>query len=261
MDDPASELEPFEREHFKRAFEFRREMAQAREKVTIDLDNIEELFGLVEISQRLGERQRETRDSIVYLIAKTLQLAIRPPGPERNEVRYMVGQALKDLLGSRTRDKVIRQLEQVGPRWCASDIYELFAAISVGFLWFRWKVARTNTFITFNYDLVLDHALQRLGVSPDYHLKAARTNQNVLGRQESSLLLKLHGSTNWGVCGNCLEDIVVLQGKIPDNPLQFQMEKCSQCGAQKFQPLLIPPSWDKSEYRKNHDSSLGESRS
>ena len=39
------------------------QMAQAREKVRIDLDDIEQLFGLVEISQRLEDSPRETRFS------------------------------------------------------------------------------------------------------------------------------------------------------------------------------------------------------
>ncbi len=62
-----------ERERFSRVFAFKRSMGQAREKFTIDLDDIEKLFGLVEISQRLGEDVAETHDDIVYLIAKTLQ--------------------------------------------------------------------------------------------------------------------------------------------------------------------------------------------
>src|SRR2546428_4099969 len=52
-------------------------MSQAREKVKIDLDNVEQLFGLVEISQRLGHESLETRNSTVYVIAKTLELATR----------------------------------------------------------------------------------------------------------------------------------------------------------------------------------------
>jgi hypothetical protein len=67
--------------------------------------------------------------------------------------------------------------------------------------------------------------------------------------QQQCLLLKLHGSSNWGVCGNCLNEILVLQGKVTDSPGQFQSERCGKCGRQGFQPLLIPPSWDKSEYQ------------
>src|SRR5215471_5745418 len=76
LDQPFSGLEEFERAHFQRVFKFRRDMAEAREKINLDLDDIEQLFGLVEISQRLRGTHTETRNSTVYLIAKTLQMAI-----------------------------------------------------------------------------------------------------------------------------------------------------------------------------------------
>src|SRR6266568_5676034 len=77
FDDPSSNLEKRERDHFERFLAFKRRMSQSREKVRIDLDNIEQLFGLVEISQRLEFDTRATRDSTVYVIAKTLELATR----------------------------------------------------------------------------------------------------------------------------------------------------------------------------------------
>lgn len=50
FDDPSSGLDDAEREHFKRFLDFKRKMSQAREKVRIDLDDIEQLFGLEVIS-------------------------------------------------------------------------------------------------------------------------------------------------------------------------------------------------------------------
>jgi hypothetical protein len=76
FDDPDSALDLQERQQFEEVFKFKREIAKAREKFRIDLDNIEQLFGLVEMSQRLGSVSAATRDATVYLIAKTLQLAL-----------------------------------------------------------------------------------------------------------------------------------------------------------------------------------------
>ena len=76
FDDPDSDLDSQERGQFEQVFKFKREVAKAREKFRIDLDNIEQLFGLVEMSQRLGSEVPATRDATVYLIAKTLQLAL-----------------------------------------------------------------------------------------------------------------------------------------------------------------------------------------
>src|SRR4051812_30820178 len=72
LDDPDSHLDGIERAQFERVFEFRREMAQSRDKIRIDLDDIEQLFGLVEISVRLGFEEPAVRQAMVYVIAKTL---------------------------------------------------------------------------------------------------------------------------------------------------------------------------------------------
>jgi hypothetical protein len=110
MENPSSGLEPFERAHFSRVFRFRREMAQAREKVMIDLDDIEELFGLVEMSQRLGGNTRETRSSTVYMIAKTLELATRPPGRGRLHVRFDIKPEFMGKFTSVNRGNLLEQL-------------------------------------------------------------------------------------------------------------------------------------------------------
>lgn len=60
-DDPAADLSPDERGHFRCVFDFRRKMAHSREKIKIDLDNIEQLFGLIEMSVRLGTAPPDTR--------------------------------------------------------------------------------------------------------------------------------------------------------------------------------------------------------
>ena len=81
FDDPNSGLDREERKLFQEVFDFKKKVAQAREKFEIDLDNIEELFGLVEMSQRLRPEVAHTRDATVYLIAKTLQLSTAKPRP------------------------------------------------------------------------------------------------------------------------------------------------------------------------------------
>src|SRR5258708_3755865 len=86
--EPTSSMGEVERARFGSVFEFKRSMGRAREKFAIDLDDIEKLFGLVEISQRLGEDVGETRNDVVYLIAKTLRLATSWPGTPRPRVTF-----------------------------------------------------------------------------------------------------------------------------------------------------------------------------
>jgi NAD-dependent SIR2 family protein deacetylase len=104
--------------------------------------------------------------------------------------------------------------------------------------------------ITFNYDLLLDAALRRLGVAPDYHLPSEAVSaeeQQSLGSTCS--VLKLHGSTNWGICSGCRRQVLVLGEKVTASPVEFRPKSCPACRTPTFQPMLIPPSWDKSEYR------------
>jgi hypothetical protein len=230
LDQPFSELDSLEREHFRRVFEFRRQMAQAREKVRIDLDDIEQLFGLVEISQRLEDSPRETRDSTVYLIAKTLQLAVSLGNSKRPYLGLPIEtQRVHDVPWKQLR--VEPNMVESPVQWYRVDVYDYFAGLVCGlFDDPKKRQSRKDTIITFNYDLVCDHALRRLGYEADYHLSKAvvddRRDAPTMGRCD---LLKLHGSTNWGVCSSCHERVVILPQKVTDSPIAFRNLRCD-CG-------------------------------
>lgn len=245
-DDPASELTPDERRHFHNVFEFRRKMAQSREKINIDLDDIEQLFGLVEMSLRLGDVSQDTRYSTVYLIAKTLELATK--GFRRNNIVFPVGglTSLPELADTWTPPT-----DSTNQPTRISDVYSFFANLVQGKMDDPEKRrARRDTVITFNYDLVLDDAIWRTGGSPLYHLPTSLLDAPEAPEPGSVNVLKLHGSTNWGICVSCMKSILVLRGKVTESPREFQNMKCKLCGKAAFQPLLVPPSWDKSEYNE-----------
>ena len=242
--DPTSSMDEEERERFFRVFKFKRSMSQAREKFAIDLDDIEKLFGLVEISQRLGEDLGETRDDIVYLIAKTLQLATSWPNAARPRVWFGAKKSSLD------RIRALRNVfqEESEGRFSA-DMYDYFGGIISGDLDNpERRNNRKDTIITFNYDLVCEHALERLGVKPTYHLKP----DPALDWEPTTRtvdILKLHGSANWGICTKCRRHITVLPKKLTDDPWGFRTLTCPKCCVSVFQLLMIPPSWDKSEYK------------
>jgi NAD-dependent SIR2 family protein deacetylase len=132
-----------------------------------------------------------------------------------------------------------------------ADLYNYFAALVSGFLDYPdTRPNRKDTIITFNYDLVLDHALLRLGIRPNYHI-----DPHLLWVDEEPPagktidLLKLHGSTNWGICASCNKKVMVLSQKMTNDPWNFRTLNCPACKSNAFQLLLIPPSWDKSEYQ------------
>jgi len=104
-------------------------------------------------------------------------------------------------------------------------------------LWARGLLKQV-AFISLNYDTLLDNALARIGVMPDYGLNGGT-------RQEGPLLAKLHGSLNWALCPAC--------GRVaaPEN-LQAVREatgpvsRCERCDNPRLRGLIIPPTLQKS---------------
>ena len=73
---PTSRLSKDERDLFTRVFNHRYELAAAREAIEVDLDNIEHLFGLLDLEATIDSRKRQFRDDLVYVILRTLELSI-----------------------------------------------------------------------------------------------------------------------------------------------------------------------------------------
>lgn len=240
-DDPVSGLDDQERQYFHEVFTFKQEMSRAREKMKIDLDNIEHLFGLVEMRQRLKNSNPATRDATVYLIAKTLDLSL-----SRKARRPRVGWQLNSEAGDDSSFPANVEKDTTNNRYL-TDIYDFFAGLIVGCYDAKErKQWRDNVIITFNYDLVLDDALLRLRVRPEYHLNNPEIEQE--DASSSLSVLKLHGSTNWAVCQNC-KHIVVMRSKVT-SLLNYRTQVCSKCQKGHFQLLLVPPSWDKTEHQE-----------
>jgi hypothetical protein len=112
--------------------------------VKIDVDSIEELFGLVEISQRLGHESMETRTSTVYVIAKTLELATR--SRRVGEIDFQVNKEILKKLGQPPEG--FHKLEGVSDEVLAADPYIYFASLASGLLDDpNRQASRANTFI------------------------------------------------------------------------------------------------------------------
>ncbi len=248
VDNPASGLDDSEREEFRTVFEFRRKMAQAREKVKIDLDNIEQLFGLVEMQQRLGHGNSDARSATVYLIAKTLELMVSK-NSARPEIQFSANTKIPgshEILESYE----IKTNTGFTPSKFSLDVYDFFAMLIGGKFDSRdRREHRKDTVITFNYDLVLDHALMRAGIPISYHLPQQYVSPPAACNTDGFSLLKLHGSTNWGICSKCKKHISVSIDKMTSSPAIFRAAECRECQTHEFQPMLVPPSWDKTEYQ------------
>lgn len=252
LDDPSNFLASPEKEHFAQVFKFRSGVSRAREKVLIDLDNIEQLFGLVEMSIGFDQTQRDIRTSTTYLIAKTLEwttrdhprwqkLRLGPFQDARNWARIHRIATDSLQIDSGTQDN----------EYINIDVYSYFAALAAGLLDEpQQRRARHDTVVTFNYDLVLDHALYGLGTEPDYHLEAHVPGPaHLVSRPPVVSILKLHGSINWGVCPDCRKQLSIQSRKPGESLRWFPYHQCANCKQQLYEPLLVPPTWDKHEHR------------
>lgn len=243
---PTTGLDEIERGQFEAVFKFRQEVAQAREKVVLDLDNIEQLFGLIEISERL-RRSNDLRTSMQYLIVKTLQLATW--GTRRSRIRFTATPGA-EIFGRIGDGHPGFAREEGFKDTFSCDVYTFFASLVTGFVDSeRERKGRRDSIITFNYDLVLEHALQRIGAVADYHLPGPMVKEPCRDTPRVTVL-KLHGSANWAICTNCEGSVIVLDEKVTENPNALRETICPDCQKASYHPLLIPPSWDKSEYQR-----------
>jgi SIR2-like protein len=106
----------------------------------------------------------------------------------------------------------------------------------------------TVSFISFNYDLLIDNALRtRLQVDPDYSVPF-RWIENPFPAQAGltpPTLLKLHGSLNWLFCPTCNQldcypgEKIVAQ--IAHDPMRMP---CAVCQEPRV-PILVPPTFFK----------------
>jgi NAD-dependent SIR2 family protein deacetylase len=239
FDNPDSALDDAEKELFRQVFEFKKRVAQAREKFRIDLDNIEPLFGLIEMSHGL-EKRKDARDAMVYVIAKTLQLAIAK-NQQRQSVRVSLAPGFEN-----TRPAWAESVPRENANVVCPDIYTHFGLLLSG-KYDAPNKSRSNVVITFNYDLILDDALCRIGVEPIYGLPDCDVD-GIPPQEGGVSVLKLHGSTNWAICPRCRK-VHIAGVKFTGDPAAFRARPCARCHKPGLHLLLVPPSWDKSEYR------------
>lgn len=203
---------------------FRQDASPAGYRMAIDLDNIEDLFSLAAALPSEGVTKE-----IPLAIAATLDFAekaarpvpitlrVKPPWPKN----WMLGwNPNADTKGG---DDVV----------CSAVDY--MASVMSGSA--SKTLPEDNCVITFNYDLVLEEALERLEIEFKYFLtgdgveyhQSTRCNRNVA--PAALRVFKLHGSVNWA--------------EHPDqkNHVFGRYQDGLKIG---LRPHLIPPTWNKS---------------
>lgn len=217
------------KDQFEDVFNAISELQVVHSKAFLDLNNIEIVFGAIEMGlllKRLGDRDEASiaklRDSIITLIYKTLEFSIQFPVRDKQHIRP-----------PKPYDGFMTTLEGVEKNQPSQDPHQF-------------------SFVTFNYDLCLDYALHHFGRAFDYCLDGAVKSNN-------SPLLKLHGSINWGFS----HDGKIIPFEIRDARFSpfFGDEKYvfynlgTNLVNRTFEgmplsgpPVIVPPTWNKNSY-------------
>jgi len=207
--------------------------------MTIDLENIEHLFSLLDMDIDFGGKTAGTlRQDLIFLILRTLERTIQT----ENLSRGPWGIAAKGI----GDDKLVHG------RAIFATYVELFSALASR-RWIGGTFGIPNdgkcqdTIITMNYDCLLDDCLTKIGVQPAYGLKEPELPQEFRCCGYEMSFLKLHGSANWFKCisGRCAEKIMIAGGTPTKRLEYFYAPHCPHCGQNAVEPVIVPPTWAK----------------
>ena len=248
----------------KAAFEFvirfRQDMARLSDVFEVHLDNLEQLFGLLEMQVAAGIRSPLDRQNFILAILRTLEMTVRTPNHDQLPDTYS---AFIPISHTQSRFK---ELGLGHTTW----LYDAFATM-IAKSHFEMNGLR-DTVISFNYDLLLDRALCDIGFKVNYGLPNTST---VTGYHEITASFtdtavpyyKVHGSANWIRC-ECPEShdkgVYIAPPRVNpkaaiDTLLQKSLENCPWCTRalkemckdplSHHTPIIIPPTWNKAGYQ------------
>lgn len=219
------------KEAFTRLFAAITDLQGVHAKAFLDTENIEALFGAVEMGELIGKFGRMSpesitalREALILAIVRTLDMSIHFPTTERRILAPPAYAELADL---------IRKIRSEAR-----------------------SIPHTFGILTFNYDIAIDYALYSSGLPYSYGLA-----EEPISLDGSVPLLKLHGSVNWGVCQRCQEPVPLTFDKV-SHPhlwdsrasvlfdLGSKIHLVEHCSAPASGPLLVPPTWNKSTHHK-----------
>ena len=204
-------------------------------KSRFNIQNLEEVFSVFEMAKvlgKLGDFSPNEINSIINSLKKVITKTIE------HELKFPV----------QKREKIVSPVQ-----------YGNFSKL----LHFLTKVAQPKqsvSIITFNYDIAVDFALNESSyISYNYGFEEEKSNKDDI------VLLKLHGSINWGKCFKCQKILpwklgiylmghgvsVGYEGKEVSIPIGSQLHEYEHCPGYFLhnEPVIIPPTWDKFYHR------------
>ncbi len=228
---PAGALPFYVEPHYEAVLRRRIELKRCRDAVKLDLDNIEQLFGLIDMEESLGHGHRDDI-SIKHVIAHLVTHAATQDISYRVHVET---RALSLASGSAVLNRFCDPMVVARPGRATLRMkeYELAVAILAGM--FEPDAAGVdNTIVTFNYDVQVENAAARLDLWPDYGISRTRYAGARTNPGKSLAVRKLHGSSNWAYVRQR-----ATRAHIYDSYDDF--------GANNA-PIIVPPTWKKGQF-------------
>lgn len=203
---------------FENVFDSLNDLQGIFSKSFLDLDNLETLYGAIEmgmILEKFGTMEKEKvvqlRKSLINVVVKTLEFSMPFP-VSSNRILPL------PIYGSFI-SKIKKYVDE--------------------------KNKYSFSFITFNYDLALDYTLHFDDIPFNYF-----TNDN---ESTDIPLLKLHGSINWykDSTSNQIETIPLLfSTRLNSGIKKVYYSLGSEVIKNGNEPLIVPPTWNKTEHHQ-----------
>lgn len=219
------------RQDFDDVFRIKNSISKLCHKSILDLNNVEELFAILEMGKLINklvdldsESIEKCTSSLRKVIGRTLELSMPLRMVSRDELDVY-----------KTYNKFLKLL----------DLLKRHRRISCSVL-------------TFNYDIGLDYTFYRNGLGFDYCLEDNSNSQLIA-------VLKLHGSLNWAKCTSCdkvipwnFKDFIINESIGNDWIIDISSKLsssglcCPQCqNILSSDSFIIPPTWNKILHNKN----------
>jgi hypothetical protein len=199
---------------------FRLEAAAAAYRVNVDVENVEQLFSLASASPGIYAKD------VPLAIAATVNFAHRTAARKECQL-YFSAEA--------PANSATAYLKRQNAGMCSR--YDYYLGLMTGALDQPSKDSG-NTIVSFNYDLLVEESLNRLGIAYDYGLRCPGVEFDATAQctqtSDSPALkvLKLHGSVNWAAA----------EGEQQKVRVYGDYEAVLSANRS---PLLVPPTWRK----------------
>ena len=256
MREAALTKQGLERGELEAVLRFRKEASAAAYRTTFDPENIEDLFSLSVATDNRSDK-RDMQIAIVETLTYCKNAAFDRVEPFPNTLLHE-----NETVEGFEVNKVTGQ-----PIYPLIDKFKLYTGIMTG----KWGETplTSNSFITFNYDLVLEEAFQMWDIPFRYdglpqdnseffreqglgHRLEYHETQNTFVREQTQInavsLMKLHGSINWAEDfrkkdkEQRLFHIFTSYADIPAYHIHFNILAADNDSKEL---VLTPPVWDK----------------